>query len=611
MNKNERAGFWAALEGRHPNAQAQRLSEAQSVQKATAEETSAHESLEGMDDPRSILLDRRQEPSLEGLIEPVVGSGNFGRELDATELSGNELSSVEIKQQRAASTVSAAAFSSAGQSWNSYSMPDLSQAAVEREADASFSGVSAARASDALHAQRSKPGAAKLDKVRAAAEVCKDWISRVPRPEMPTGPELKEVLHRKSRRLNHRLRTFPWRNTAQVLLARFKEDRLGVTASSLTFTSLLALVPFFTVALALFTAFPIFGKVQQVLERWLMDSLIPETIARQVLGYLTQFASKASQLGLVGFSILIITAVMLILTIDRTLNNIWRVRQLRPLGQRVLIYWAAITLGPLLLGLSLVLSSYVMSASKGLVNTLPGSLRFVFDSIEFMVLAAGMAGLYHYVPNTPVRWRHALAGGVFVAVFMEVAKKVLGMYLSSVPTYSVIYGAFATLPILLIWMYVAWSIVLMGALVTAYLPTVLAGVERMTGHRGWQFELAVEVLQCLAKERELPHKGLYVHQLSRRLRVEAAQIQPVLQTLAQLDWVGAVQPPDAYASLESTEPRYVLLVDPQITLAKPLVESLLIQSCGAVQPLWQRAQLDTMNMAELIAVPVADIHRDQ
>lgn len=119
-----------------------------------------------------------------------------------------------------------------------------------------------------------------------------------------------------------------------------------MTASSLTFTTVLALVPFFTVALALFTAFPIFSRVQIVLERWLIDSLIPETIARQVLGYLTQFASKASQLGMAGFSILVITAVALILTIDRTLNNIWRVRQLRPLGQRVLIYWAAITLGP-------------------------------------------------------------------------------------------------------------------------------------------------------------------------------------------------------------------------------------------------------------------------
>ena len=131
----------------------------------------------------------------------------------------------------------------------------------------------------------------------------------------------------------------------------------------------------------------------------------------------------------------------------------------------------------------------------------------------------------------------------------------------------------------------------------------------MTGHRGWQFELAVEVLQCLAKERELPHKGLFVHQLSRRLRIEASQIQPVLQALAQLDWVGAVQPPDAYVSLESTEPRYVLLVDPQTTLVEPLVQRLLLQPSEAVQPLWQRAQLDVMTVAELIAVPIENIHR--
>lgn len=433
--------------------------------------------------------------------------------------------------------------------------------------------------------------------------------SRLQHSTLPSREELKTAFHRKSRRVQQRLRTFPWGNTWQVLSARFKEDRLGVTASSLTFTSLLALVPFFTVALALFTAFPIFGKAQLVLERWLVDSLIPETIARQVLGYLTQFASKASQLGLVGFSILIVTAVALILTIDRTLNNIWRVQQLRPLGQRVLIYWAAITLGPLVLGLSLVLSSYVMSASKGLVNTLPESVRFIFDSIEFVVLAAGMAGLYHYVPNTPVRWRDAWVGGLFVAVFMEVAKKALGIYLSSVPTYSVIYGTFATLPILLIWMYVAWCIVLLGALVTAYLPTVLSGVERLTGHRGWEFELAIEVLQCLAKERELPHKGLYLRQLSKRLHIEASQILPVLQALAKLDWVGAVQPANALASLESTEPRYVLLVDPQATRVEPLVEALLLQPSQAVQPLWQRAQLADMTVAQLIAAPQGDIHR--
>ncbi|PIG08325.1 YihY family inner membrane protein [Comamonas sp. 26] len=569
MKKNDRTGFWAALEG---NPQAQ--------QPSTAGVTPS---------PEPHL---RQEPSLH---EPQFDA----QEPQFAPPSNSPLA--EQPSQQAAPPVGpqAASFSQAAQSWSGYaahSAQNMPPAQSHQAGAASVSGASTAPAD-------------KFGKAKVLLAGCKDLAGRIPKPRVPSKQELKDEFHRKSRRVQLRLRTFPWQNTAQVLLARFKEDRLGVTASSLTFTSLLALVPFFTVALALFTAFPIFGKAQLVLERWLMDSLIPETIARQVLGYLTQFASKASQLGLVGFSILMVTALALILTIDRTLNNIWRVRQLRPLGQRVLIYWAAITLGPLLLGLSLVLSSYVMSASKGLVNALPGSLRFVFDSIEFVVLAAGMAGLYHYVPNTPVRWRHAMVGGVFVAVFMEVAKKALGIYLSSVPTYSVIYGAFATLPILLIWMYVAWSIVLTGALVTAYLPTILSGVERMTGHRGWQFELAVEVLQCLAKERELPHKGLFVHQLSRRLRIEASQIQPVLQALAQLDWVGAVQPPDAYVSLESTEPRYVLLVDPRTTLVEPLVQRLLLQPSEAVQPLWQRAQLDVMTLAELIAAPMADIHR--
>ena len=164
---------------------------------------------------------------------------------------------------------------------------------------------------------------------------------------------------------------FPWKTTAQTLRERFREDHLGLTASSLTFTTILALVPFFTVALAVFTAFPIFGKLQDALQGWLVSSLVPDSISRQVLGYLTQFASKASSLGAAGFSILLATALALILTIDRTLNDIWRVQRLRPLGQRVLIYWAAITLGPLLMGASLALTSYVMSASGGLVKRLP------------------------------------------------------------------------------------------------------------------------------------------------------------------------------------------------------------------------------------------------
>ena len=137
------------------------------------------------------------------------------------------------------------------------------------------------------------------------------------------------------------LARFPWLSTALTLRERFREDRLGLSASSLTFTTMIALVPFFTVALAIFTAFPMFGKLQSNLQGWLVQSLVPDAIARQVLGYLQQFAGKASRLGGLGLAALVFSAIALVLTIDRTLNNIWRVRRPRPLGQRVLLYWAA------------------------------------------------------------------------------------------------------------------------------------------------------------------------------------------------------------------------------------------------------------------------------
>ncbi|GAA4420274.1 YihY family inner membrane protein [Acidovorax lacteus] len=396
------------------------------------------------------------------------------------------------------------------------------------------------------------------------------------------------------------LSRFPWRTTGHTLRERFREDRLGLTASSLTFTTVLALVPFVTVALALFTAFPLFAKVQDVTQRWLVESLVPDAIARQVLGYLTQFAAKARKLGTAGFSLLVITALALILTIDRTLNNIWRVRRLRPLGQRVLIYWAAITLGPVLLGASLALTSYVMSASSGLVNALPEGLRLLFDSIEFVVLAAGMAALYHYVPNTPVRWRHAWTGGLFVALCMELAKKLLAVYLATVPTYSMVYGAFATLPILLVWIYVAWVIVLLGAVVTAYLPSLLAGVARVGTGPSWHFELALETLAALQQARSTPPHGLLPGELAQRLRVDALQLAPVTEALLGLGWVGAVHDPAASGS-DAAPLRLVLLADPATTPAEPLLARLLLQRSGTLEPLWQRAAVADWRLADLLS----------
>ena len=391
------------------------------------------------------------------------------------------------------------------------------------------------------------------------------------------------------------LARFPWLSTAQTLRERFREDRLGLSASSLTFTTTIALVPFFTVALALFTAFPMFGKLQSNLQGWLVQSLVPDTIARQVLGYLTQFAGKASRLGSVGFAALVISALALVLTIDRTLNGIWRVRRPRPLAQRVLIYWAAITLGPLLLGISLSTTSWVLTASRGLVGGMSGGLAALLTIIEFLLLAVAMSALYRYVPNTPVRRSHAIAGGVFAALGIEIAKRVLAWYIQQVPTYSMVYGAFATVPILLVWIYIAWVTVLLGAVVAAYLPSLLAGARRRGGGHGWQFQLAIEVLQQLHKVKVSARRGLTATDLGAALEVDILQLEPVLETLVQLDWIGRLNEVDDH---ERT--RFVLLVDEQSTALEPLMRQLLLPSSEATASLWASGRLSSVYLRDVL-----------
>jgi membrane protein len=395
------------------------------------------------------------------------------------------------------------------------------------------------------------------------------------------------------RQLWRDLSHFPWGNTAAVLGERFREDRLGLTASSLTFTTTIAMVPFFTLALALFTVFPMFSAMQGRVQRWLIESLIPDNIARQVLGYLNQFASKASGLGVAGLVLLLVTAIALILTMDKTLNNIWRVRTPRPFAQRVLIYWAAITLGPLVLALSLSTTAYVFSVSRDVVGR--GMLKLVFDTFEFVLLAGGIASLYHYVPNTHVKWVHAWAGGIFVAAAIEIAKRVLGYYLSLVPTYSVLYGAFATVPILLVWIYVAWVIVLLGAVIAAYLPSLLSGVARRGGTPGWPLQLAVETLQQLARAQTTPAKGLGAAELVARMKVDALQLAPVLETLVALDWIGPLaEEPD------NEDPRYVLLADPRSTRIEPLLKELLMPQAPPLDNLWQKGPLRTLMLQDVL-----------
>jgi membrane protein len=296
-------------------------------------------------------------------------------------------------------------------------------------------------------------------------------------------------------KLLRQTRAFPWRQTLQRLRERFAEDRLGQSAGALTFTTTIALVPLITVSLAVVTAFPLFDKFQNVLQRWLIESLIPDSISRQVLGYLTQFTTKASRLGVVSFAALMFSALALVFTIDRSLNAIWRVNKVRPWGQRLLLYWAALTLGPVLVAAGLVTMASVILWSGGSLRSQSPTMKLALDALEFLLLWGGISALYRFVPNTHVPWRQVLGGSLGTTLVLEIARSLLTWYLARISTFSLVYGAFATVPILLVWIYMTWVIVLLGAVLVASWPGLRMGHVRERQAPGAFFQLALDTLR--------------------------------------------------------------------------------------------------------------------
>jgi membrane protein len=394
------------------------------------------------------------------------------------------------------------------------------------------------------------------------------------------------------------LRTWPWFETLRTLRRRFREDHLALTAGSLTFTTLIALVPLVTVMLAVFTAFPIFSGFEGALEQYFLQNLVPDNIAKPVLRSLTQFATKARGMGTVGLLLLVVTALALVLTIDRTLNSIWRVRRARPITRRILVYWTGLTLGPLALGVSLSLTSYAVSASRGLVAALPGGVAFVLELMQFALFAAATSATFRYVPNTDVRWRHAWAGGLFVAVAFEVAKKGLAWYVESVPSYSVVYGAFAAVPIFLLWIYLGWVIMLLGAVIAAYAPSLQMRVTSRALTPGWRFELALAVLQRLHQARQGAQRGLSLRALAEGLRADPLQLEPVVELLTEIDWVSRL---DEVTGAGAPGPRLVLLCDPRNTPLEALVARTLLAPGGELSARFRsHAGFDQMRLADAL-----------
>jgi membrane protein len=419
-------------------------------------------------------------------------------------------------------------------------------------------------------------------------------------PSHRTLASMAAALRARVAELADTLSTWPWFDTARTLRERFREDHLGLTASSLTFTTLIALVPLVTVMLAVFSAFPMFASFQGALEKYFLQALVPDAIAKPVLGALTQFAGKAARLGSLGLVLLLFTSLALMLTIDRALNAIWRVRQARPFAQRVLVYWGGLTLGPLVLGVSLSLTASVLSFGRGVFGASSGGVALLLNIAQFVLLAGGMATLFHYVPNTHVRWRHAWAGGLFVAAGLEIAKRVLAWYVGQVPTFATVYGAFASVPIFLLWIYTGWLIVLWGAVIAAYAPSLSMRIARFGPAPGQRFALALTVLDRLWQARRSGAHGLALHEVAAGLRIDPLQVEPVVDALIALDWVARIA--------EAGAQRLVLLAEPATTALAPLVDALLLEDSASVQRFRQAARLPALRLADVLEAPAPPLH---
>ncbi|WP_293778041.1 YihY family inner membrane protein [uncultured Oxalicibacterium sp.] len=323
---------------------------------------------------------------------------------------------------------------------------------------------------------------------------------------------------------------------------RLGEEQLPQVAGSLTFTTVLALVPVLTIAFAIFTTFPLFNTFRASLEAYFVQNLMPKGIANTILGYLTQFSSKATRLSAFGAVALIATAVAMMLMIDRVFNQIWRVRTTRPIAQRVLIYWAIVTLGPLLIGASISLTSYLFTATNGVVRSVPFIGGFFFSSISILLTTAAFASLYVVVPNKVVDWRDALCGGFLAAIAFEIVKRLFAAFISNVPTYTIVYGAVAAFPIFLIWIYLGWLITLGGAVLTAALPIVKYERWWHVPQPGSAFVDAIALLRVLHDARQSADSAVVDAKLMRKqTRLGYDEAETLLQQMLDAGWVGRIK----------------------------------------------------------------------
>ncbi len=316
---------------------------------------------------------------------------------------------------------------------------------------------------------------------------------------------------------------------------KFKQDRCSQMAASLTFDTLLSLVPLITIALTLFSAFPVFADFSEEIKHFLLSNMLPETGGKMISRYVEQFAESASRLTAVGLTFLSLTAMLMMITIDKAFNTIWQISKPRPLLKRILVYWAVLTLAPLLIGGSLSLTSWLVGLSIGYAKHTPVFGEITLKVVPVLLTTAAFALLFKVVPNRRVATMHAVIGGVVAAVAFESMNRAFGFFIAHFPAYKLVYGAFASIPIFLLWIYLSWYSILSGAIIAASLPRWRHhGLQQLSAAA--RFYFAVRIIEAM--QRGLATGEVHtVASLSQHLRLAFEETERLLEALRQAEIV--------------------------------------------------------------------------